>query len=257
MINSLTTAQQSSLNRACRDFGSYYTGGFAQLLGDMLFTLSAGEIGITANAFDVNAVAAPAGAFAVDADGTAGLTFAHLGGRLFSGGTLLTVTPGSVALTASATNYVEVYNLAGVGTVAVNTAGFTAGRYPLYTIVTGGSAISTVTNSHTIQSYVAPGSINGTLLSLSAASRSITAAPGTVTATTSAGPIQAPVTGTLAAATLVCPTGVALPTPTTGRCRWSTSGRPGRARRPCCPLPPPTRPRRPAGPRSSPTCRGS
>lgn len=73
---------------------------------------------------------------------TVGLTFGYYGGLVFSAGALTTIADGTVALTASQTNFVE-RTVAGV--VSANTAAFTAGRIPLYTVVTSATAITAIT----------------------------------------------------------------------------------------------------------------
>jgi len=70
---------------------------------------------------------------------TTGLTFAYYGGIWPVNGTLTAISNGTVTLTGSSTNYVEV-NAA--GTVSKNTTAFTAGSTPLYAITTTASAIS-------------------------------------------------------------------------------------------------------------------
>lgn len=81
----------------------------------------------------------PPGDFAPDPTTTSGLTWGYGAGRVHA----TSVSAGTVTLTASATNYVEVDN---TGTVSVNQTGFTPGRYPLREIVAGGAAITTSTD---------------------------------------------------------------------------------------------------------------
>jgi hypothetical protein len=76
------------------------------------------------------------------ASACAGLTWAGYGGKYRNGSNVTTMLANwTVTLTASTTNYVEFDKTAGA--VSVNTSGFTSGRTPLYTIVTG---VSTVTS---------------------------------------------------------------------------------------------------------------
>lgn len=84
----------------------------------------------------------PASLFGCDAANTSGLTFGYYGGIMYVDGVLTTISTATVGLTNNATNYVEA---TAAGAVSVNTTGFTAGRIPLYTIVTVSSAISSVT----------------------------------------------------------------------------------------------------------------
>lgn len=100
---------------------------------------------VTANAvFDA---ASPATLFGRRASTTTALTWGYYGGKVLIGGTVTSIANGTVALTASTTNYVEANN---AGTVSKNTTGFTAGSIPLYTVVTGTSTITSYTD-HRVQ----------------------------------------------------------------------------------------------------------
>lgn len=81
--------------------------------------------------------------FANDTGTTTGLTYGYQAGIIRSGVTVTSVVAGTVALTASVTNYIEVD---GSGTVSVNSTSFTAGRYPMATAVTNGSGITALTD---------------------------------------------------------------------------------------------------------------
>jgi len=95
----------------------------------------------TANAiFDAGS---PATLFGRRASTTAELTWGFLGGNLWVDGVLTTVANGTVALSASTTNYVEATR---AGVVSKNTTSFTAGQIPLYTIVTGASTVTSYTD---------------------------------------------------------------------------------------------------------------
>jgi hypothetical protein len=83
--------------------------------------------------------ASPATLYGRRASTTSGLTWGYYGGWLLINGTLTTKANGTVALTGSADNYVEATI---GGTVSTNTTGFTAGRIPLYKVVTGASTVS-------------------------------------------------------------------------------------------------------------------
>src|SRR5262245_8847045 len=86
----------------------------------------------------------PAGLFGKKHTTTTGLTFGYYGGQMIVDGALSThIADGTVALTASSTNYVEATR---AGSVVTNTTGFTAGRIPLWEIVTGTSSISSYTD---------------------------------------------------------------------------------------------------------------
>lgn len=86
----------------------------------------------------------PAAIFGCDSANTSGLTFGYYGGKMYVDGVLTSVSSGTLGLSNNTTNYVEC--TAG-GTVSTNTTGFTAGRIPLYTIVTVSGAITSVTPS--------------------------------------------------------------------------------------------------------------
>lgn len=88
-------------------------------------------------------VAVPPQPFSYRPGTTAGLTLGYYGGQMLVDGVLTTLADSTVALTGSATNYIEATR---AGVVSANTTGFTAGRIPLYEAVTTGSAISTLTD---------------------------------------------------------------------------------------------------------------
>lgn len=96
---------------------------------------------VTANAlFDA---ASPATLFGRRASTTSALTWGYYGGIVLVDGVLTGIANGTVALSASTTNYVEASR---AGTVSKNTTGFTAGSIPLYTIVTGASTVTSYTD---------------------------------------------------------------------------------------------------------------
>lgn len=70
-----------------------------------------------------------------------GLNWFYYGGVLLVDGTPTTIANNAAALvlTASATNYIEATR---AGVVSSNTTGFTAGRLPLYQVVTGSSTVT-------------------------------------------------------------------------------------------------------------------
>ncbi len=82
---------------------------------------------------------------------TTGLTWGYYGGVVDNNGTPTTVAAGTVALTASATNYVSVTQ---AGAVVVSTAGWTAGAYPLRTLVTNTTSITSDTDSRGYFTFV-------------------------------------------------------------------------------------------------------
>lgn len=109
-----------------------------------LDTISASQASkeVTANAmFDAESHASLYGR---RASTTTGLTWGFYGGYLNISGTLTSISNGTVALTASQTNYVEA-NPA-TGAVSKNTSAFTAGYIPLYTVVTGAATVTGYTD---------------------------------------------------------------------------------------------------------------
>jgi hypothetical protein len=88
--------------------------------------------------------ASPAMLYGRRASTTTGLTWGYFGGTVSIAGTPTQVINGTVTLTASATNYVEAKLTD--GTVSVNQVGFTSGRKPLYSVVTGTSTVSSYTD---------------------------------------------------------------------------------------------------------------
>jgi len=111
---------------------------------------------VTANAlFDAGS---PAVAFGRRASGCSGLTWAFYGGVVMIAGTPTTIANGSLALSASATNYVE---CTAAGVVSKNTTGFTAGSVPLYTVVTGASTVTSYTDQRALAFAAIAGSSGG------------------------------------------------------------------------------------------------
>jgi hypothetical protein len=103
--------------------------------------------GVTANAmFDA---ASPAMLFGRRASTTTGLTWGYYGG--YRGGSA--IANGTVALTASTTNYVEATT---AGVVSKNTTAFTSGRYPLYIVVTGTATVTSYTDRREMTFYATP-----------------------------------------------------------------------------------------------------
>ena len=97
---------------------------------------------------DLNIIDAATGgaptAFSNQAATTTGLTFGYFGGNVYSNGANIVIAAGTVALTASATNYVQ---RTAAGIVSVNTTGFTAGLIPMATVVTGASTITSIADN--------------------------------------------------------------------------------------------------------------
>ena len=203
MITSLNANQASAANRMSRDFP--YTGGLSQFLNDVLAEISAGAVGITADARDIDSLALGGGTFGQDDDTTSGLTFGHLGGRLFNGNAIVSVAAGTVLLSSSTTNYVEVSR---AGVVSKNTVGFTSGAIPLYEIVTGASSISIVSNRKTLLGSLPDGGITGAMVTTANATKELNLPLGSISATTSFSIIVPAVAGVLARVSFVTATGV-------------------------------------------------
>jgi len=97
---------------------------------------------ITANAyFDA---ASPATLYGRRASTCGGTTWGYYGGNGRVNGVLTQVANGTLTLTASTTCYIEATPT--TGAVSFNTAGCSAGRIPLYTVVTGASTVSSYTD---------------------------------------------------------------------------------------------------------------
>ena len=96
---------------------------------------------VTANAmFDAGSQATLYGR---RASTTTGLTWGYYGGRIWINGAGVNIVNGTVTLTASATNIVQVNPTTGAVTVATT---LTAGNIPVYTVVTGASTVTSYTD---------------------------------------------------------------------------------------------------------------
>lgn len=122
---------------------------------------------VTANAFFD--AASPATSFGRRASTTAALTFGYYGATILVDGVLTQIANGTVALTASTTNYVETTR---AGVVSKNTTSFTAGQIPLYQIVTGASTITSYTD-YRLQDTPTTGRL---VLAMADANKTLTAA---------------------------------------------------------------------------------
>jgi hypothetical protein len=112
--------------------------------------------------------ASPAMLFGQRASTTAGLTFGYYGGVMLVDGALTVIANNVIALAASQTHYVEATR---TGSVSSNTTGFTAGRIPLYVVVTGASAI---TSWQDRRAWVQPAHVAGLLARAMTADANIT-----------------------------------------------------------------------------------
>jgi hypothetical protein len=82
--------------------------------------------------------------YAEDAAAHSGLNFGYKAGKVQNDNVVTATVAGTTLLAAATTNYVEVHP--GTGVVSDNVVGFTTGRVPLFTVVTSGGAITTVTD---------------------------------------------------------------------------------------------------------------
>lgn len=76
-----------------------------------------------------------------------GLNFGYYGGQVHNDNVVTTTADGTVLTTNAVLNYIEV-NIS-TGAVTANTAGFTAGRIPLFNVTPAGSVIATVVDKRT------------------------------------------------------------------------------------------------------------
>lgn len=153
-----------------------------------LVQISVGQSAKEVTANENFSAVSPAGIFGKKHTTTTGLTFGFYGGIMRVDGVLTTVSDGTVALTAGSTNFVEATR---AGVVSTNTTAFTAGRIPLWQLITSASTITTFTDqrawiepSH-VSSYLSksfPSDANMTLTAAEAAVRNIRIA-GTISTT--------------------------------------------------------------------------
>lgn len=112
--------------------------------------------------------ASPATLFGRRASTTTALTWGFYGGMMLVDGVLTTLANGTYALAGSATNYIESTR---AGVVSANTTGFTAGRIPLYTVVTNATVITSYTD---YRAWVQPLHVQGRLARALATDANIT-----------------------------------------------------------------------------------
>ena len=147
--------------------------------------IDGGAIGITANPYDVDAVARAGGVFSHNEGSTSGLTWAHRGGQILWGQTVVTYAAGTVTLTASAVNYVEA-DSAGVVSAHTSPAAFSADKVPLYKITCGSSSISLKENYRVLLVGNHAGVVVGTMLSTAGKTKTLSWNLGTWTLTSAA-----------------------------------------------------------------------
>jgi hypothetical protein len=204
MRTSFSATEQDAIRR---DHRAMETAGVSMvdLLQDFLDSVNEAAIGITALAGDIDSLALGGGHAAQDPDTTSGLTFGYKAFRFGNGLINVTVVAGTLVLPSSQTNYVEVDR---AGTVSFNTSGFTSGRLPLWTIVTGASAIATVTISKPLLQLIGLAGVVGTMLSTSAKTKTIEISLGDVAATANFSLICPGLAATVAAVRFVTKTAV-------------------------------------------------
>lgn len=81
----------------------------------------------------------PAACYGLKAASTTGLTLGMHGGKILLSGVITTISDQTIALTASATNYVEAHP--DTGAVSKNTTSFTPGYLPIAVVTTNSTAI--------------------------------------------------------------------------------------------------------------------
>ena len=86
---------------------------------------------------------------AQDKTTTTGLTFGYKGGKIKNDNIIRDVPAGTLAMTASSTNYVYADPTVASNWILKNTTGYPQGMIPLFKVVTSGSAITDVTDDRT------------------------------------------------------------------------------------------------------------
>ena len=99
--------------------------------------------------------ASPSMVYGRRASTTTLLTWGYYGGAIVIAGVVTIIPNATLALTASTTNYVEVSS---AGVVSRNSVGFTAGRTPLYRVITGATTVTAYYDHRTaLVSYLGQG----------------------------------------------------------------------------------------------------
>jgi hypothetical protein len=134
-----------------------------------LISASQGQKEVTANA--LADAGSPATLFGRRASTTSALTWGYYGGNINVDGVLTQIANGTVALTASNTNYVEATR---AGVVSKNTTAFTPGSIPLYSVVAGSATITSYSDYR--MWCVLPGVAGRLALAMSDANTTLTSA---------------------------------------------------------------------------------
>jgi hypothetical protein len=176
----LNTAQTNALNSISPNAAA---AGF--LLGDqleaILAALSSGNLAIDADAWDVDNLAATGRNASEDEDSHNGLNFGYFAGEIWvEGSGFVSIAAGTVLLSASTTNYVEA---SPAGAVSANTSGFSTTGIPLFMVVTGAAAISSVLPVKPILRALPSAGLPGSRLSTAARTKSAQLVVGTLSAT--------------------------------------------------------------------------
>ena len=164
----------------------------SQMITDLQATVQSFPFGSQSLAYDVDGVCLGGGAFSYQASSPLTLYFTYGPGRIQLGTSIVFVAGATILLGASVTTYIEVDPIAGI--VYSNTGGWTEGRLPLYTVVTGVSAITAVTmakaflfavgNATITGAKIAAGTVAGSNLTTAAATKTLEVNLGAVSATT-------------------------------------------------------------------------
>lgn len=104
-------------------------------------TIATSQINQTSKANALFDAVASVSIYAMKAATTTGMTLGYHGGKLSINGVLTVIADGTLVLTASVTNYVEVHPLTGV--VSRNSTAYTPGYWRIGRAVTGTAAITT------------------------------------------------------------------------------------------------------------------
>lgn len=146
--------------------------------------IQASTVGQQSLAADVDSVCLGGGEFTQDV-GTSpagvSLNFSWLAGRFHNGMSSVAVAAGTITLTASATNYVQVSR---AGVVSSNTTGFTAGQLPLWTVVAGVSnwAQAGVTSTKNHLCLIGANGVTGAMLSVAGETKELLSQFGAISA---------------------------------------------------------------------------
>jgi hypothetical protein len=103
-------------------------------------TISVSQTNQTTKANALFDACAPVAIYGKDYSNTSGLTLGYHGGKITINGVVTTVASGTLSLTASATNYVEVNPVTGV--VSKNTSAYTPGYWRIGRAATGSASIT-------------------------------------------------------------------------------------------------------------------